>query len=140
MKEQSKNNPDIIEIYKQLEEELVSINPGCNTCGTCCHFDEFGHVLYTSTIETDYIKDNVEVPSFDPDKNVCPFLVNHECSIREYRALGCRVFFCNPHYKETLAEIYEKYYAMIKDLALENKVEWHYAPMMQQLKEKEDNT
>ena len=140
MKEKSKNNPNIKEIYKQLEEELASINPGCNTCGTCCHFEEFGHVLYTSTIETDYIKDNVEVPSFDPEKNVCPFLVNQECSIREHRALGCRVFFCNPHYKETLAEIYEKYYTMIKDLAIENKVEWHYAPMMQLLKEKEDNT
>ncbi len=131
--QRTKNNMEIIEIYKKLESELSSINPGCNACGTCCHFDEFNHVLYASIIETDYILDNVEVPHFDTDKNVCPFLVNNECSIREHRTLGCRVFFCNPHYKETLAEIYEKYYKMIKDLAIKNQTEWHYAPMMKLL-------
>ncbi len=67
----TKNNLEIIEIYKKLEAELSSINPGCNACGTCCHFDEFNHVLYASTIETDYILDNVEVPPFDTDGNVC---------------------------------------------------------------------
>jgi Fe-S-cluster containining protein len=136
MKEQAKRNLDIIEIYKMLDAELASINPGCNACGTCCHFDEFGHVLYASTIETDFIRENVEVPSFDPDKNVCPFLVNDQCTIREHRALGCRVFFCDPQHKETLQGIYEKYYTMIKDLAIDNEVEWHYAPMMKLLKEK----
>ena len=56
MKGQAKNNTDIIEIYKKLEAELASIDPGCNACGTCCHFDAFGHVLYTSSIEIDYIR------------------------------------------------------------------------------------
>ena len=129
------SNVDIIEIYKKLEAELASIDPSCNSCGTCCHFDEFGHVLYTSTIETDYIMENVEVPAFDPDKNVCPFLENNQCTIREHRALGCRVFFCDPQHKETLEEIYEKYYTMIKDLADKNNAEWHYAPMLKLLKE-----
>ena len=128
------NNSDIKKIYKKLEAELASINPGCNACGTCCHFDEFGHVLYTSTTETDYIRDNVEIPDFDPDKNVCPFLVNYECSIREHRALGCRIFFCNPDYKETLQEIYERYHTIIKDLVVSNDVEWQYAPMLKMLK------
>ena len=131
------NNTDLTEIYKKLESELASIDPGCNTCGTCCHFDEFDHVLYASKIETDYIRKNVQVPSFDPDKNVCPFLINKQCTIREQRTLGCRVFFCNPHYKETLQGIYEKYYTMIKDLAVDNKAEWHYAPMLKLLKENE---
>ena len=128
------NNSEIKKIYKKLEAELASINPGCNACGTCCHFDEFGHVLYTSTTETDYIRDNVEIPDFDPDKNVCPFLVNYECSIREHRALGCRIFFCNPDYKETLQEIYERYHTIIKDLVVSNDVEWQYAPMLKMLK------
>jgi Fe-S-cluster containining protein len=132
-----KSNTNIKEIYKELEAELANINPGCNACGTCCHFDEFGHVLYTSTIEIDYIRKNVEIPDFDPDKNVCPFLVNYECSIRDHRALGCRVFFCNPNHKETLQEIYEKYYTMIKDLADNNDVEWQYAPMLKLLEKKQ---
>ena len=134
MSHHSKNHPEIVEIYKKLEAELVSINPGCNSCGTCCHFDKFDHILYASTIETNYILENVEVPSFDPDNNVCPFLANNQCTIREYRALGCRVFFCNPDYKETLQDIYEKYYTMIKDVAVKNQTEWQYAPMMKLLK------
>ncbi len=128
------NNPEIVEIYNELEAELAGINPGCNTCGTCCHFDEFNHVLYASTIETKYIQENVEVPPFDPDQGKCPFLIDHKCTIREHRALGCRVFFCNPDHKETLQDIYEKYYTMIKDMAVKNQAEWNYAPMMKLLK------
>ncbi len=134
MNHHPENNPEIVEIYKELEAELAGINPGCNACGTCCHFDEFNHVLYASTIETNYIQENVNVPYFDPDQKVCPFLANNQCTIREYRTLGCRVFFCNPDYKETLRVIYEKYYTMIKDLAVKNQTEWNYAPMMKLLK------
>ena len=135
MSKRPKNNTDIKEIYKKLEAELASINPGCNSCGTCCHFDEFGHILYTSTIETDYIRENVEIPSFDSDKNVCPLLINNQCTAREHRALGCRVFFCNPDYKEKSQDIYNKYYTMIKDLADKNQVKWRYAPMLKLLKD-----
>ena len=134
MNQHSENNPEIVEIYNELEAELASINPGCNTCGTCCHFDEFNHVLYASTIETKYIQENIEVPPFDPDQGTCPFLIDDKCTIREHRALGCRVFFCNPDHKETLQDIYEKYYTMIKDMAVKNQTEWNYAPMMKLLK------
>lgn len=143
MKGHTENNSDITKIYKELEAELASINPCCDACGTCCHFDTFDHVLYASTIETDYILKNVDVPPFDPDQGTCPFLINNKCTIREYRTLGCRVFFCNPDYKEKYQDIYNKYYAMIKDLAMRNQTDlpdlgqagWHYAPMMKLLKE-----
>lgn len=129
------NNSDITEIYNKIDSELSGINPGCDACGTCCHFNTYDHVLYTSNIETNYILENVIVPSFDPNQGTCPFLANNKCTIREYRTLGCRVFFCNPDYKEKSQDIYNKYYTMIKDLAIRNKVEWHYAPMMKLLKD-----
>jgi Fe-S-cluster containining protein len=135
MNHRPENNPEIVEIYNELEAELASINPGCNACGTCCHFDEFNHVLYASTIETKYIQENVEVPPFDPGQGTCPFLIDNKCTIREHRALGCRVFFCNPDHKETLQDIYEKYYTMIKDMAVKNQTEWNYAPMVKLLKD-----
>jgi Fe-S-cluster containining protein len=135
MNHHPENNTEIVEIYKELETELTRIDPGCNACGTCCHFDEFNHVLYASTIETKYIQENVDVPHFDPDLGTCPFLIDNKCTIREHRTLGCRVFFCNPDYKETLQDIYEKYYTMIKDLTVKNQTEWNYAPMMKLLKQ-----
>ncbi|MFQ5963487.1 MAG: YkgJ family cysteine cluster protein [Candidatus Scalinduaceae bacterium] len=127
------NNSDIVAIYNKLDIALSKINPGCHSCGTCCHFDIFGHELYASTIEANYILRNVDVPPFDTDQSTCPFLINKKCTIREYRTLGCRVFFCNPQYKETSQDIYNKYYKMIKDIAIRNQIEWHYAPMLKLL-------
>jgi Fe-S-cluster containining protein len=131
--DEQENNSELINIYNELDLELSKINPGCDSCGDCCHFDEFGHELYTSTIEVDYILENVNVPPFDPDQRACPFLIEKKCTIREHRTLGCRVFFCNPDYKETSYEIYDKYYKKIKDLATESQTEWNYAPMMKLL-------
>ena len=75
-------------LYQRLEKELIQLNPGCNTCGTCCNFSTFGHVLYTSSIEVDYITQYVEVPDFNVSDNVCPFLKDNQCSIRDFRTLG----------------------------------------------------
>ena len=130
---EQENNSELISIYNELDLELSKINPGCDSCGDCCHFDEFDHELYASTIEVDYILKNVDVPPFDPDQSACPFLIEKKCTIREHRTLGCRVFFCNPDYKETSYEIYDKYYKKIKDLAKEDQTEWNYAPMMKLL-------
>lgn len=127
------NNSELIEVYNKLDLELSKINPGCDACGTCCHFDKYGHELYASTIEVDYILENVEIPPFDPDQRTCPFLVEGKCTIRDYRALGCRVFFCNPAYKDTSYEIYDRYYKIIKGIADRKQIEWRYAPMVELL-------
>ncbi len=126
-------NLDIVGIYKKLDTELMKLSPGCDACGACCHFDTFGHELYASTIEVNYILRNVKMPPFDTEKRICPFLVNKKCTIRKYRTLGCRVFYCNPQYRDVSQEIYNKYYKMVKDIAIKNQIEWHYAPMMKLL-------
>lgn len=127
------NNMELEQIYNKLDIELSKINPGCDGCGTCCHFDEYGHELYVSNIEVEYILENVDVPPFDPDQKTCPFFVEKKCTIREHRTLGCRVFFCNPDYKEQSYEIYNKYYKMIKDIAIKKQTEWSYLPMVKSL-------
>lgn len=136
-------------IYKELDEELAKAcpelvsgsSPGCDACGECCNFDKFDHVLYATKIEVDYIKSNVLVPKKHPNKNICPFLVDQKCTIRDYRTLGCRVFYCNPDYQQNLShEIYNKYYRKIKDLAHAYGLEtesaiaaWRYAPILELL-------
>ena len=122
-------------VYQRLEKELTQLNPGCNTCGTCCNFSTFGHVLYTSSIEVDYIKQYVEVPDFNISDNICPFLKDNQCSIRDFRTLGCRIFYCNPHYKVILYDLYEKYHCMIKELSKKYNYQWKYLPFLSQLTE-----
>ena len=73
---------ELSSIISALEKELTQLNPGCNTCGTCCNFSTFDHVLYTSSIEVDYITQYVEAPDFNISDNVCPFLKGNQCSIR----------------------------------------------------------
>lgn len=122
-------------LYQHLEKELTQLNPGCNTCGTCCNFSTFDHVLYTSSIEVNYITQYVEVPDFNISDNVCPFLKDNQCSIRDFRTLGCRIFYCNPHYKEILYDLYEKYHCMIKELSKKYNYQWKYLPFLSQLAE-----
>ena len=120
-------------LYQRLEEELTVLNRGCNGCGTCCKFSTFDHVLYASSIEVDFIKRNREIPDFNVTDNVCPFLKDNQCSIRDFRTLGCRIFYCNPSYKQILCEMYEKYYRMIKELGIKYDVSWRYLPFLNQL-------
>lgn len=126
---------EVVILYQYLEKELTQLNPGCKRCGTCCNFSTFDHVLYASSIEINFITQNVEVPDFNVSDNICPFLKDNQCSIRDFRTLGCRVFYCNPHYKEVLNDVYEKYYQMIKDLSGKYNTQWKYLPFLNQLAE-----
>ena len=121
--------------YQDLEKELTLLNPGCDTCGTCYNFSAFDHVIYVSSIEVDYIAQHVEIPDFNISDNICPFLKDNQCSIRDYRTLGCRIFYCNPHYKEILYDLYEKYHCMIKELSKKYNYQWKYLPFLGQLAE-----
>src|SRR3972149_3572381 len=122
-------------LYQHLEKELTQLNPGCNMCGTCCNFSAFDHILYASSIEVGYITQHVKVPDFTITDNVCPFLKDNQCSIRDFRTLGCRIFYCNPHYKENMYTLYEKYYFMIKELLKKFDCQLKYLPFLSQLNE-----
>lgn len=125
--------PELVILYQRLENELKQLNPGCTMCGTCCNFSKFDHVLYTSSIEVSFIKRNVEIPQFDISDNICPFLKDNQCSIRNFRTLGCRIFYCNSDYKEISQDVYEKYHRRVKDLYKNYNIPWKYLPFLNQL-------
>lgn len=131
---------ELATLYQDLEKELTRLNPGCDTCGTCCNFSAFDHVLYASSIEVDYIAQHVEIPDFNISDNICPFLKDNQCSIRGFRTLGCRIFYCNPHYKEILHDMCEKYHCMIKELSKKYNYQWKYLPFLGQLAELKSRT
>lgn len=122
-------------IYEELDEELSRLAPPCKACGQCCHFRTFGHILFTSNIEVEYILMNAGLPGIVIQEGVCPYLTDSHCTIRQYRTLGCRVFFCHPGWEESSPEIYEKYHRKIKDLSLAYNLDWRYAPMLRLLSE-----
>lgn len=52
-----------------------------------------------------------------------------------FERLDAEFFYCNPHYKEVLNEVYEKYYQMIKDLSRKYDTQWEYLPFLHKLAE-----
>ena len=131
---------ELVKLYQDLERELVLLNPGCKMCGTCCNFNAFDHVLYTSSVEVSYILQYVEVPDFNVSSNICPFLKDNQCSIRNFRTLGCRIFYCNPYHKEVICDLYEKYHRSIKELSKKYHIQWKYLPFLDQLAEFKSKT
>ncbi len=125
-------------IYKDLDEELAKLAPSCRACGDCCHFEEYGHKLYVSDMEADYMlnNNNAELPNTPINNGVCPYLADNKCTIREYRSLGCRIFYCQEDWEATSSDLYERYLRRIKDLCTANGLKWNYAPMPSQLSKK----
>ncbi len=122
---------ELDEIYKELEEDLSRLAPECKACGRCCHFESFGHVLYASNLEVDYLLLKAGPPKKSIAKEVCPYLVDNLCTVRRHRTLGCRVFFCQKDWQDTSQELYQRYYRRIKELATRYQLEWCYAPMVE---------
>src|SRR5690348_3067409 len=42
----------IARVYDDLQHEIERVKPVCVMSGRCCRFEEFGHRLYVTTIET----------------------------------------------------------------------------------------
>ncbi len=122
-------------IYKQVEEELSQIDLSCRACGKCCHFTKSGHDLFATRLEIYYLIDRAGMPALPVTDDVCPYLDGDNCSVHEYRTLGCRVFFCEDGAKKSFEPIYEKYRKEIDNICTAYVLPADYARMSETLKE-----
>jgi Fe-S-cluster containining protein len=120
---------EILELYRQVDEEVAAAGPRCDASGRCCRFKEHGHVLYLSHLEAEVLL--ASAPPFDQpvSPDFCPFQVDNLCTARAPRPLGCRIYFCDPDYQETGNRITEKYLRRIKELSVARDLGWQYAPL-----------
>ncbi|HXG62682.1 MAG TPA: hypothetical protein VNO22_15035 [Planctomycetota bacterium] len=116
---------ELEEIYRDLDRELAALRPRCELSGRCCRFREFGHELWTTPIEFEYLLRHAPRPSPRPE-GVCPFLQGGLCGVRPYRMLGCRIFFCDAGYAPAMGPLYERYHARIRDLHRRHGVPYRY--------------
>lgn len=125
-------------IYKKLHEQLKSLPCPCDACGACCQFSNAEHRLYISELELTYVLKKYEIPKIEGD--VCPFMVDEKCTVRDRRMLGCRSYF-RAHSQEdhVRAEaLYEKALKEIKALYSQYNLKWVYKDLMVFLKEVEE--
>jgi Fe-S-cluster containining protein len=130
----------VLEMYRDVDREVAAAGPVCISSGRCCRFKEYGHTLFLSSLEAEVLLS--ATPPYDRDAvtgDFCPFQKENLCTAREPRPLGCRVYYCDPNYQETGVAISEKYVKRLKELADEQGVGWHYAPLHHFLRHPEDS-
>lgn len=120
--------------YAELERELAALRPRCDLSSRCCRFTEFGHQLWTSTLELDYLRSRSGEPPAGAAAGVCPYLKDGRCGAREGRMLGCRIFFCDPGYKEAMGPLYEAYHRRVKEIHVRHGIPYRYGEFLAMLK------
>lgn len=118
------------EIYADLDRELAVLRPLCQRSGRCCKFKEFGHQLWTTALELDYLVEREGLPAGPGTAGACPYLKDGLCGVRDHRMLGCRIYFCDSAYAGAMGPLYEKYHARIKELHRRHHVAYEYAEFL----------
>ena len=119
----------LLTLYEEADREVAAAGPVCIASGRCCRFKEYGHTLFLSSLEAELLLETAPAYEQPASADFCPFQKDKLCTAREPRPLGCRIYFCDPTYQETGNAISEKYLRKLKDLALELRQEWRYAPL-----------
>jgi len=117
---------ELARIYADLDEEIRSRGWSCEGCGDCCRFGKFGHMLYCTEIEAEYLIGE-DLAREDFDEGECPYLENSRCIRREGRAIGCRIYHCKGATSDEMSELSEAYVKRLKALHERFGRSWRYA-------------
>jgi Fe-S-cluster containining protein len=118
-------------VYEALDAELLATGAICRASGNCCNFPEYGHTLFATGLEAEYVRAHVPSEKFRwASEELCPFWVDRKCTIREHRALGCRSYFCDREKTEALQAIHEKYLERIRGIERAHGIAPRYAPLI----------
>ncbi len=119
------------QIYDDLGRQVEAIGPRCELSGRCCRFEEYGHTLYLCEAEARVLLAEAPPPVRPLDRGqTCPWQnLSGQCTAREARPLGCRVYFCDPAYEPRSGPITETYLERLRRLTEKQRIEWNYAPL-----------
>jgi len=127
----------ISRVYEDLDKHLTAADPNCDSCGRCCRFTDFGHRLYVSTLEILYLSQHNQ-PPLDHHQYLtqgrCPFLIDKQCSLRQFRTASCRIFFCRSLDPRFQSELSEQTLARLRRLHDKFSAPYLYADLIHWLK------
>jgi Fe-S-cluster containining protein len=102
-------------LYTRLQQAIDDRKPLCVLSGRCCHFDDYGHRLYATTLELAAFTANLTTtPKANPGG--CPFQTGKLCSVHSIRPMGCRIFFCDSTATQWQQQLYEQLHEELKQL------------------------
>jgi hypothetical protein len=121
------------QIYDWLDEQIKLFDADCSACGKCCDFDSFGHKLYITSPEMLYFYENLK-PLQKMAAGRCPYQRQNQCTAREFRFAGCRIFFCKGNSEKQNA-LCEEVIKKFKALCNEYDFPYHYMELSAALNE-----
>lgn len=109
----------LTELYQEVDAQVAASGARCELSGLCCRFEEAGHELFATALETDFAA--ARHPAAPPPQapGRCPYHVAGRCTAREGRPLGCRTYFCDPRTEGALAEAHEAFLARLRRIERE---------------------
>jgi Fe-S-cluster containining protein len=117
-------------VYERLNAELEPFRRKCDSRGVCCDFAVIGHMLYVTGLEAaGMLQSGVAPSAAQAEEGRCPFLNGKLCGIRDHRALGCRMFYCDKTFEEDRNAVYERYLKQIRDIEVRFGIETSYTPV-----------
>lgn len=129
----------VVLLYHEMEKQITAIAPRCEMSGRCCRFEEYGHRLFVTTAEmAAFIHESKSRPAMGRlitkvDGGSCRFQENGMCMAHPIRPMGCRLFFCDQRYEQSLQALYESMHAQLKAIHNELAVPYAYVEWRQAL-------
>jgi Fe-S-cluster containining protein len=121
---------ELQEVYKRLSVALEPYRRHCDSRGNCCDFAAHGHMLYVTGLEAAAMLHSGVTPSESNQKDgLCPFLNGRLCGIRDHRALGCRLYYCDPTHEVSRNELYEHFLKEVRAIEVRFNLEHNYDPV-----------
>ena len=128
----------VAQIYHDVQQQIDQRRPLCVLSGRCCHFDDFGHNLYVTTLELATFLHDLRLTPLPhsptaPSQSGCPFQLNKLCSVHKIRPFGCRLFFCDSTSADWQQEQYQIFHTRLRQLHDDLGVPYFYLEWRQAL-------
>jgi len=107
------------ELYEEVDAFVAKASPVCIMRGVCCRFEDAGHELYATALETDYAAHCHPAAPTPEAEGRCAYHVAGKCTAREGRPLGCRTYFCDTRTDSVLEEAHEFFLKGIRKIGAE---------------------
>lgn len=123
---------EVESLYAWIDEQLVQQPAAagqCQTCGDCCDFVGYDHLLFVTPPELIYLAEKLDVDHLEPmTSGRCPYQHASKCTVHAYRFSGCRIFGCRGN-AECQSELTERTLRRLKVMCDQFDVPYRYADL-----------